>query len=236
MAQRRHHYEKAFEDYLRSRRIPYVAVDEAKKALLPEGAVLTPEPTGDEDPKAIKSFDFVLYGQGSNLLVEVKGRRLAPARKKKREAFDAPTLLDAPRRPSRGRLDSWVTLDDVESLKRWEALFGNEFAAALVFVYWCEDQPPDALFEEVFENRGRWYAIRAVLVNEYAAAMKTRSPRWRTVHVPGKVFDEISHPLAASDPATEGAAAGGFGGAGRWVGTGSAGPMAFLDPYMQLRR
>ena len=35
MAQRRHHYEAAFEGYLRQRRIPYVAVDEAKKSLLP---------------------------------------------------------------------------------------------------------------------------------------------------------------------------------------------------------
>lgn len=227
VAQRRHHYEKAFEDYLRTRRIPYVAVDEAKKALLPEGAVLTPEAGGEEDPKAIKSFDFVLYGQGSNLLVEVKGRRLAPAKRRKpREGTSS--LLEAPRRPSRGRLDSWVTLDDIASLKRWESLFGAEFAAALVFVYWCDAQPPDALFEEIFENRGRWYAIRAVLLADYAGAMKTRSPRWRTVHVPGAIFDQISHPLAASDPALEGR-----GGAAQLVG---AAPMAFLDPFVPLHR
>ena len=33
VAQRRFHYEQAFEHYLRANRVPYVAVDEAKKAL-----------------------------------------------------------------------------------------------------------------------------------------------------------------------------------------------------------
>ena len=58
------HYEAAFEDYLRRKGLPYVAVDEAKKALF-AGAKL-------------KSFDFVVYRpQGRNLLVDVKGRKLS---------------------------------------------------------------------------------------------------------------------------------------------------------------
>ena len=75
MAQRRHHYEAAFEGYLRQRRIPYVAVDEAKKSLLPGS------PAGVGGVRALKSFDFVLYGQGNNLLAEVKGRRVASPRR-----------------------------------------------------------------------------------------------------------------------------------------------------------
>lgn len=60
------HYEAAFEDYLRRRGLPYIAVDEAKKALF-AGAKL-------------KSFDFVVYRpNGNNLLVDVKGRKLNPA-------------------------------------------------------------------------------------------------------------------------------------------------------------
>ena len=38
MGQRRHHYEAAFEAYLREKRLPYVSVNEARKALLPRGA------------------------------------------------------------------------------------------------------------------------------------------------------------------------------------------------------
>ncbi|MGN6366695.1 MAG: HYExAFE family protein [Phycisphaerae bacterium] len=58
------HYEAAFEDYLRKKGLPYIAVDEAKRALF-AGAKL-------------KSFDFVVYRpEGKNLLVDVKGRKLS---------------------------------------------------------------------------------------------------------------------------------------------------------------
>ncbi len=181
MAQRRHHYEHAFEEYLRVRRIPYVAVDEARKALLPRGPVATVRSPADIGAAAsLKSFDFVIYGQGTNLLVEVKGRQV--------------------RGGGRGRLESWVTLDDVSSLQRWEGLFGPEFQAAFLFVYWCESQPPDALFQEVFEHRGRWYALRAVRVRDYARVMKVRSPKWRTVNVPTAAFEKISSPFASQWP------------------------------------
>lgn len=38
VANRDNHYEAAFEEYLRGRGIPYVAVDEAKRSLLSSGA------------------------------------------------------------------------------------------------------------------------------------------------------------------------------------------------------
>lgn len=203
IAQRRHHYEHAFEEFLRARRIPYVAVDEAKKALLPESASLVVQepdfldPAAPPKPSSLKSFDFVLYGKGSNLLVEVKGRRISRPR---RRPSIGPTLAlgTGLKPPPRARLDSWATYDDIESLTRWQALFGPEFEAALVFVYWCDEQPPDALFEEIYEHRGRWYAIRAVTLAAYSQAMKVRSPRWRTVHVPPSIFERISRPLAGS--------------------------------------
>src|SRR5258708_13845321 len=61
MADRNVHYEAAFEAFLRDRGIPYVAVDEAKRALFATAK--------------LKSFDFVVYSKkGPNLLVDVKGR------------------------------------------------------------------------------------------------------------------------------------------------------------------
>jgi hypothetical protein len=61
MADRSVHYEAAFESLLRDRGIPYVAVDEAKKALFANAK--------------LKSFDFVVYSKkGPNLLIDVKGR------------------------------------------------------------------------------------------------------------------------------------------------------------------
>lgn len=185
VAQRHHHYEHAFETFLRTRRVPYVAVDEAKKALVPEGHPLLVRTAPDgSTAAALKSFDFVIYGQGSNLLVEVKGRRIARR------------MIVNPAAPPKGRLESWVTLDDVSSLEAWGRLFGPEFMPAFVFIYWCDEQPPDALFEEIFEHRGRWYALRAITLGDYMSAMKVRSLRWRTVHLPTAAFDRLSRPFA----------------------------------------
>ena len=202
MREQGRHYERAFEEYLRAHRIPYVAVDEARRALAPLGV----NAAGDAD---LKSFDFAIFSGGggggvggrggeggTNLLIDIKGRRAAGV----------------------GRtsgLQSWVSEDDVRSLLRWERLFGGgpagAFRAAFVFVYWCDEQPPDALFQEVFEERGRWYAMRAVAVADYAAAMRPRSERWRTVYVPAREFERLSHPLT---PAMLGSAA--SDGGGEW--------------------
>jgi len=63
MADRSVHYEAALEALLRQRGVPYVAVDEAKRALFVNAK--------------LKSFDFVVYSKkGPNLLVDVKGRQL----------------------------------------------------------------------------------------------------------------------------------------------------------------
>ena len=62
MANRAIHYEAAFEEYLRARRIPYVCVDEAKRTLFANAQ--------------LKSFDFVVYpvGKPLRLLLDIKGR------------------------------------------------------------------------------------------------------------------------------------------------------------------
>lgn len=68
MADRSIHYEAAFEGFLRDRGIPYVAVDEAKKALFANAK--------------LKSFDFVVYSKnGPNLLVDIKGRTMRDGKK-----------------------------------------------------------------------------------------------------------------------------------------------------------
>lgn len=195
MARLHLHYERAFESYLRARRIPYVAVQEARRALLPADASSSAPSSGGD----LKSFDFVLYGRPRNILADVKGRRVAPRR-------SVPTTALLPARPRRDRLESWVTLEDTRSLARWEALFGEGFAGAFVFVYWCDAQPPDGLFQEVFAFESRWYALRTVLLADYRRAMKPRSPRWGTVDVPAALWERVSEPFSAdwvdADPVT----------------------------------
>ena len=188
--QRRHHYERAFEAYLRSRRIPYVSVNEARKALLPVQAA-------DAGSAALKSFDFVVYGDGANLLVDIKGRRVAARRAKSELAV--------------GRLETWVTEDDISSLMHWQRLFGPGFEPVFIFIYQCQSQPPDALFQEVLQVRDQWYILRSVRLEDYTRHMKPRSPRWRTVHVPAAAFERISQPFAPSGAGgpSPGSAAGG---------------------------
>jgi hypothetical protein len=163
--QRRHHYEQAFEHFLRSNGIPYVAVDEARRALA-DGHRKLP----------LKSFDFVVYAEGKpNLLIDVKGRKHAG---------------------TTGRqLQNWVTRDDVRSMEKWSAIFGDDFEPAFAFLFWCDAQPPDALFLDVFAFGPRWYAVMAVRLSDYTPVMRDRSRKWDTVSIPAAAFDRLAVPL-----------------------------------------
>jgi hypothetical protein len=62
VANRDNHYEAAFEEYLRTRQVPYVAVDEAKRSRWSD--------------VSLKSLDFIVSSpSGIGWLVDVKGRR-----------------------------------------------------------------------------------------------------------------------------------------------------------------
>jgi hypothetical protein len=191
LAQRRFHYEQAFEHYLRANRVPYIAVDEAKKALLPKQSS-SHRLAGGPELASLKSFDFVIYTPDRNLLIDVKGRMYGSA------AGDAWTNPQSER-----RFESWVTQDDVDSLNEWQGLFGGDFVATFVFAYCLRRQPPDALFEELFAFNDRWYALREITLADYAAVMVPRSASWQTVHVPRAAFNRLSRPFSARRVAPE---------------------------------
>lgn len=178
-------YERAFEAYLRSRRIAYVAVNEARKALVPEAT----SPTNG----ALKSFDFVVYAQPRNFLIDIKGRRLPAV---SRPTAGLPLLAGTPLHPARPRgsrrLESWATREDIASLEQWERLFGPGFSAVLLFIYQSDAPPPDGRFQEVFQFESAWYALRAVEVRDYRRVMKTRSDRWGTVDLPTRDYDALA--------------------------------------------
>ncbi|HEX3997746.1 MAG TPA: HYExAFE family protein [Pirellulales bacterium] len=69
MANRDNHYEAAFEEFLRVRQIPYVAVDESRRTLMAESS--------------LKSLDFIVsMPQGGSWLVDVKGRHFPSGEQK----------------------------------------------------------------------------------------------------------------------------------------------------------
>lgn len=171
MAIRSNHYDAAFEAFLRRERRPYVAVDETRRALAP-GA-------------SLKSLDFIVYSvQGRNLLVDVKGRR-----------FPSGSEQATASGPRGHCWENWATTEDLASMLQWEQVFGAEFRAALVFAYeiahprWRERHP------SVWEFRNREYAFYGVWADEYAQAMRSRSPRWETVSLPMRTFAELRRPI-----------------------------------------
>jgi hypothetical protein len=66
---RDNHYEAAFEEYLRARQVPYVAVDEGRRSLMAD--------------TSLKSLDFIVSSSsGNSWLVDVKGRRFPSGEQK----------------------------------------------------------------------------------------------------------------------------------------------------------
>ena len=170
MAHRKVHYEAAFEDYLRARRWPYVAVDEAKKAAFAD--------------LSLKSFDFIVYSEtGANLLVDVKGRK-----------FPDPEATGGHRTRA---WENWATRDDVEGLQQWQRVFGTDFVAVLVFAYWLQGAAGQSPFELVHTFRDRSYAFVGIRLDEYVSMSRPRSARWQTIGVPSQVFSRHAADMAS---------------------------------------
>lgn len=147
-----------------------MVVDEARRSL---GAEIERGPAG-----SVKSFDYLVTGaDGANLLVEVKGRRLAALR------------------GGRPSLQNWVSREDIDGLRRWRTWMGEGFEAIFVFVYWSVEQPPDGLFEDLLAWRGLWYGFVGAPVEAYSQRMRVRSTRWDTVHLSARDFDALRRPL-----------------------------------------
>ena len=162
MTHRNIHYEAAFEDFLRSRGQPYVAVDETKKALFAS--------------MAVKSFDFIVYGSdGPNLLVDIKGRKF-------------PDSTPGAKRHGIRVWENWITSEDAESLVKWQRVFGDGFLAVLVFAYWIQGFPHRSPFEDVHVFREKHYAFVAISLVDYVAGAKPRSAKWQTMAMPSSLF------------------------------------------------
>ena len=104
MAQRRHHYEYAFERFLRDQRVPYISWTKPRNRCCPIGRGSRARGMA-RHPARSRTLISSSTGDGGNLLVEVKGRRLPKIR-----------LKDGA--PAKPRMESWVTLEDIEALQR----------------------------------------------------------------------------------------------------------------------
>lgn len=168
---RRNHYEAAFEAFLRERRMPYVAVDESKKALF----------SGSK----LKSFDFVVYSRhGPNLLVDVKGRKALG------DGGSASLQTWASRRD----------VEDLMQWERifgdgFRAIFGFVFEVDPILA-----PPPGHYVHRLGEEerpavRERHYLMLGVDLADYRNHMSRRSVRWDTVAMPAADFRSLARPI-----------------------------------------
>lgn len=170
MANRNIHYEAAFEDYLRAKALPYVAVDEAKKAIF--GKI------------PIKSFDFIVCGsRGGNLLIDVKGRKF-------------PDSVPSSKKSASRAWENWVTRDDIEGLRKWREIFGGGFQAVLVFAYWLQGPAMRAPFEDVHFFSEKHYAFVAITLEQYVSLARPRSQKWQTMDAPRAEFSRLARDVA----------------------------------------
>ncbi len=165
---RDNHYEAAFEAFLRTLGVAVVAVDEARRSYL--------------DEESIKSPDFLVVGpHDARLVVDVKGRKFPGG------SAEHPRMV----------WQNWSTRDDIDGLDRWASRFGPGFRGVLAFVYHilpCVELPEAT--SDLFAFRERAYLMRGVSVAEYRSAMRQRSPRWGTVHLPTAAFREVVKPFS----------------------------------------
>jgi hypothetical protein len=177
MARRSIHYEAAFEDYLRSRGVPYVPVDETRRVIF-AGA-------------RVKSFDFLVYPPtGRHWLVDVKGRQFP--------------YIDEQGGGKR-YWENWITRADMEGMADWQSVFGEDFEARLVFAYLLQGPPDRWPPVRPHAFRREFYAFYTVTLGDYQRECRERSDRWQTVAVRAEPFRRILRPLegllAARTPA-----------------------------------
>ncbi len=154
------HYEEAFENWLIDNRVQYITVDQHKRAAFARNR--------------IKSFDFLLYpgtARSEVIIAEVKGRK-----------FRGTTLVKL------AGLQSWVTIDDVRGLIRWEQVFGKGYIAAFIFAYRFENIDVECDGREVYDFNQQKYLFLSVKLDDYRSYMTVRSPKWQTVSLPADSF------------------------------------------------
>ena len=171
MARRHHHYESAFEAFLRHHRFPYVAVDEKRRSLIEPVA-------GDHQRSSLKSVDFLVSPPGPNsYLVDVKGRQF-PSGKKNKQYWR-----------------NWSTRDDLRSLAEWARYFGPDFTPLLVFAYQVVGDRSPVAADELWTYRDRHYGFVAISLAEYWQAARTLSTKWDTVNLPAADFRALGRSI-----------------------------------------
>ncbi len=166
MPKKSEHYERAFENYLRTHQLPYIVVNQLRRPLVAD--------------TLIKNFDFIVRAVSGQLyMVDVKGRQFPQKRGSQRALWE-----------------NWITTSDIQGLALWQGYFGYGFTGLIVAAYWVKEDKYLCYFRDLHKHRGRTYGLVAVTFDDYRAHCRLRSPRWGAFYVPGKKFSQLVCPLS----------------------------------------
>jgi hypothetical protein len=192
VANRDNHYEAAFEEYLRARRMPYVAVDEARRARIAEGS--------------LKSLDFIVSPDGgAPWLVDVKGRRFPSGEQKQywknwSTRDDLRSLGQWQRLFGGGQSGGGALGGEQVDHGRFggEKFAGGKLGGGLfVFAYRIVGDRAPLDRDRLFEHHAGLYGFVGIRLDEYAAHARPISPRWDTVAMPTALFRQMAAPVEA---------------------------------------
>jgi hypothetical protein len=127
---------------------------------------------------SLKNVDFLVSpADGATLLVDVKGRRFPSGNRTKQY------------------WRNWTTWDDLRSLARWQDQLGDRSLALFGFVFHVIGERSPVAPEQLFEHRGRLYAMLAVRAADYIRFARPLSAKWQTVSMPAALFRQAAIPF-----------------------------------------
>jgi len=160
------HYERAFEDFLRRRQLPYIVVNQLRRPVVAR--------------RRIKNFDFIVRARsGQHYMIDIKGRQFPQKRGQQAALWE-----------------NWITAKDVEGLALWQGYFGYGFTGLIAVTYCVKDRQYLRLFRDLHRFKGRTYGLVAMLFDDYRAHCRMRSPRWGAYYIPGKTFSQLARPVS----------------------------------------
>ena len=158
-------YERAVEEYLRSHQLPYLAVNQRRRALAAQ--------------RSLKNFDFLVRARsGQHYLMEVKGRPFPYVHRARKVYWE-----------------NWVHEEDLEGLRLWRDYFGFGFTGLVCYAYLVTEAEFLESFPSRSQWQGRNFGLVALTLEDFLQWAEQRSSRWRAKHIPPVLFRQLIHPL-----------------------------------------
>jgi hypothetical protein len=171
------HYETAFEDLLKNRKILYIAINESKRPTIPDKSIKN---------KSIKNFDFIIFSKNGKYLVDVKGKSF-PYRRGRRLLY----------------WENWVSEGDLEGLNLWQEKFGENFRSIIVYLYLIKNEKDIEKFKNTHHYKNKTYGIVGISLEDFLKNRRPRSRKWRAFYVPREKFENLVKPIEYFIPEIE---------------------------------